>query len=86
MVYSEAIANALDANARNIDIRIYCNPLSDKDSLRFAIENEGDGFTNENLRKFSELLQNSDESHKGLGRLNMSFVKIYIRLYPIFGN
>lgn len=69
MVYSEAIANALDANARNIDVRIHCNSFSDKDSLCLEIEDDGNGFTDENLRKFSELLQNSDESHKGLGRL-----------------
>lgn len=56
MVYSEAIANALDANARNIDVRIHCNSFSDKDSLCLEIEDDGNGFTDENLRKFSELL------------------------------
>ncbi len=69
MIYSEAIANSLDADARNIDVRIYCNSYSDTDSLVLEIQDDGNGFTDENLRKFSELLQNSDELHKGLGRL-----------------
>lgn len=69
MVYSEAIANSLDADAKHIEVRIYCNSYSDMDSLVIEIQDDGNGFTDENLKKFSELLQNSDELHKGLGRL-----------------
>lgn len=69
MIYLEAVANSLDANARNIDIKIYCDSFSDVNSLKIEIKDDGDGFTDENLAKFSELLQNSDDQHKGLGRL-----------------
>ena len=69
LIYSEALANALDANARNISINIDIISYSKPDSLEITIEDDGVGFTEKNFSKFAELLKKSDNSHKGLGRL-----------------
>ena len=69
LIYSEALANALDAGARNIFISIDIYSYSNPDSLVITIEDDGVGFTEKNFSKFSELLKKSDSSHKGLGRL-----------------
>lgn len=69
MVYFEAIANSIDANAKNITINISIKSFADAGSLRISIADDGDGFNNKNYKKFGKLLQTEDEHHKGLGRL-----------------
>lgn len=66
MIYSEAIANALDAGATEIDIEIiYQNSTFSK----FTIRDNGKGFTKENYKRFSNLMDSADALHKGQGRL-----------------
>lgn len=69
MVYFEAIANSIDANATEIKIDIKIKAFLEVDTFKLEITDNGDGFTDENFRKFSILMENESESHKGLGRL-----------------
>ncbi len=69
LIYSEALANALDAGARNISISISLKSFSEPKTLELTITDDGEGFTDTNFNKFSQLLKKSDGSHKGLGRL-----------------
>lgn len=69
LIYSEALANALDAGARNISIEISLYSFAKPDTLEIIIKDDGIGFTEKNFSKFAELLKRSDSSHKGLGRL-----------------
>ncbi len=69
MIYSEAVANAFDAGAKNIEIRIETNSFVETNSLKLTIKDDGAGFTDENFDKFSSLLKTKDKHHKGLGRL-----------------
>jgi hypothetical protein len=68
-IYSEAVANALDANATEIEIRIEINSFNEPESLKLTTTDNGDGFTNESFERFSRLLNPQDAYHKGLGRL-----------------
>lgn len=66
MIYFEAIANALDAGATEINIDIkFQNSEFDK----FIITDNGNGFTDEQYRRFSNLMDAKDKTHKGQGRL-----------------
>lgn len=69
MIYFEAIANALDANANKISIDITANAYNQANSLQVVIEDNGEGFTNERYNKFCNLFDVEENSHKGLGRL-----------------
>lgn len=69
MVYFEAIANSIDAEATEISINIKIKSFAEVDTFKLEISDNGNGFTDENFRKFSILMENESESHKGLGRL-----------------
>jgi hypothetical protein len=69
MVYFEAIANALDAGATQIDIVISAQDYSQPETLAIEISDNGVGFTDERFQKFSNLFDVDDTTHKGLGRL-----------------
>lgn len=69
MVYFEAIANSIDAGAKEINIDISIKSFANSGSLNLVITDDGEGFTNKNYKKFGKLLQTEDEHHKGLGRL-----------------
>jgi hypothetical protein len=69
MVYFEAIANALDANATEIEIKISAKALNQPETLQIEISDNGEGFTDERYKKFSKLFDVDESSHKGLGRL-----------------
>lgn len=69
MVYFEAIANALDANATEIEISIFTKALNKPETLEIRISDNGEGFTDERYGKFSNLFDVDESSHKGLGRL-----------------
>ena len=69
LIYSEALANALDAGATNISININIESFKNVESLEIVIEDDGECFTERNFSKFSKLMSKDDNSHKGLGRL-----------------
>lgn len=69
MVYFEAIANALDANAREVEVKISVKALNQPETLQIEISDNGEGFTDERYSKFSKLFDVDESSHKGLGRL-----------------
>lgn len=69
MIYFEAFANALDANATDFKIDIALNSLSDLKNLVLTISDNGVGFDNLRFGKFSKLFDVEEQSHKGLGRL-----------------
>lgn len=70
-IYQEAVANALDAQARNITISFEANTLSDVKTFKLTITDDGVGFTDERFKKFSKLMNvdEDDIKHRGLGRL-----------------
>ncbi|MBR2251952.1 MAG: ATP-binding protein [Neisseriaceae bacterium] len=69
MIYSEAMANALDANATLLHIDISIQAFNKPDTLIIKIKDNGVGFSDENFQRFSHLMDTKDNSHKGLGRL-----------------
>ena len=69
MVYFEAIANALDANATEIEIKIFAKALNQPETLQIEISDNGEGFTDDRYTKFSKLFDVDESTHKGLGRL-----------------
>lgn len=84
MVFKEAIANSLDANATNINIRVFIDSFEKQETLKVDIIDNGDGFTDERYDKFCELLKVDEETHKGAGRLvylcyfdNISVISYY---------
>jgi len=69
MVYIEAIANALDANATEININMSAKALNQPATLQIEISDNGEGFTDDRYKRFSNLFDVDESSHKGLGRL-----------------
>lgn len=69
LVYYEAIANALDANATEIDISISINSFSASETLNIETTDNGSGFTDESFDRFKTLMKPKDGYHKGIGRL-----------------
>lgn len=73
MVYLEAIANSLDAEATEININISIDSYSQTESLEITIKDNGLGFTDDRYEKFCNLFDVDESSHKGLGRLVYPF-------------
>lgn len=69
LVYFEAIANALDADATYIEIVIDIQAFDNPKSLQLTIKDNGQGFTEDNFNRFKTLLKPRDQYHKGIGRL-----------------
>ncbi|MBC5606948.1 ATP-binding protein [Bacteroides difficilis] len=69
MVFIEAIANSLDADASKISICISIDELGKQETLKITVQDNGVGFTQERYGKFCKLLQVEDSTHKGVGRL-----------------
>ena len=71
MVYFEAIANALDANATEINIIISYEAKKGKsiENLSLQIKDNGVGFDDIRYDKFCKLFNVEESTHKGLGRL-----------------
>lgn len=69
LIYLESVANALDAGAKKISINIDIKAFGKPETLVITVEDDGEGFTDENYAKFSTLLMRKDAGHKGLGRL-----------------
>jgi len=68
-VLYEALANSLDAGAKNISINIEIQSFSSPGSLKISVTDDGGGFTDERFDRFTRLLNPQDAFHKGLGRL-----------------
>lgn len=68
-IYFEAVANSIDAAATKIEIRIEIESFERPDTLMVTISDNGVGFSDDNFRKFSSLLEVESLDHKGLGRL-----------------
>lgn len=69
MIYMEAFANALDANATKFNVSVELDDYSNLQNLKITIEDNGEGFTDKRYSKFSKLLDVEEKTHKGLGRL-----------------
>lgn len=69
MIYFEAFANALDADATDFCIDIRLRNSDDLNSLVLTISDNGLGFDDIRFGKFSKLFDVEEQSHKGLGRL-----------------
>lgn len=87
-IYQEAVANALDAHARNISITFEASTVSDVCSFRLIVEDDGIGFTEERFRKFSRLMNvdEQDIKHRGLGRLVYLFYFDKVLVESFFEN
>lgn len=68
-VYFEAIANSIYANSTEIELFIEIESYSKPETLKMTITDNGEGFNEENFKRFSKLLETEDSEHKGLGRL-----------------
>lgn len=69
MIYNEAFANALDAGANEIRIKISLPDPTQLQNLQLTISDNGVGFDDFRFGKFSKLFDVEEQSHKGLGRL-----------------
>lgn len=69
MVYFEAISNSLDAEATEIKIEISIQAANQPNTLEIKISDNGVGFNDYRYKKFSNLFDVEESSHKGLGRL-----------------
>ncbi|MFZ6767100.1 ATP-binding protein [Undibacterium sp. Di26W] len=69
LVYFEAIANALDAGATEIEIIVSIQAFTASETLNITIKDNGRGFTDESFERFKTLLKPKDGFHKGIGRL-----------------
>jgi len=68
-VYFEAVANALDAGATEVNIDIDVLAFDNPNTLKITVSDNGEGFTDENFARFNKLLCPRDQFHKGTGRL-----------------
>lgn len=69
MIYNEALANALDAGANEISIKISLPDKAQLQNLQLIVSDNGVGFDDIRFGKFSKLFDVEEQSHKGLGRL-----------------
>lgn len=86
MVYFEAVSNALDAEATEINIELSLEASNRPETLELKISDNGLGFDDYRFNKFSKLFDVEESSHKGLGRLVYLcyFDEIYVE--SIFSN
>ena len=84
MVFIEAIANSLDADASKISICISIDELGKQETLKITVQDNGVGFTQERYVKFCKLLQVEDSTHKGVGRLVYLYYFDTIEVSSIF--
>ena len=54
-IFREAISNAYDAGAKEIDIQVYINKNNEYDNLTIKISDDGRGMTEDQLRNFWNL-------------------------------
>lgn len=88
MIYNEALANALDADANEIRIRISLPDPTQLQNLQLVIWDNGVGFDDYRFGKFSKLFDVEEQTHKGLGRLVYLcyFERVYVESIYNEGN
>lgn len=86
MVFIEAVANSLDAQATVIDIDIEIDEQATDDILHLTIRDNGVGFTDERYERFCRLLQVDDSTHKGVGRLVYLYYFDTIEVSSFYGH
>lgn len=83
-VYSEAVANSLDAGASEVDIDIHTDGNIKPNHLEIVISDNGLGFTDERFERFRQLKEPYDPYHKGLGRLVYLHYFQYAHIESVF--
>lgn len=86
MVYYEAVSNALDAEATEINIELSLEASNRPETLEVKITDNGLGFDDCRYSKFSKLFDVEESSHKGLGRLVYLCYFDEIHVESIFSN
>ena len=86
LIYSEAVANAFDAEASEISIDIDLKAYSKPKTLKLIIRDNGVGFNDDNFDRFSNLMKVKDAQHKGLGRLVYLQYFTSVTVNSVFGN
>lgn len=74
-IYFEALANAFDAGANEINIAIESDGQIDPSHLKITITDNGCGFTDDRYDRFRRVKKPKDRFHKGMGRL------VYLRYF-----
>ena len=69
LVFFEAIANSLDAEATEIGIHISMQSFAAASTLSVKVTDNGKGFNDESFERFKTLMKPLDSYHKGIGRL-----------------
>ncbi|MGV9012818.1 MAG: ATP-binding protein [Flavobacteriales bacterium] len=69
LVYFEAIANSIDAEADDIRITVRLNEVGEWKTFSIVISDNGKGIDKEGFDRFSEVFKSKDKAHKGQGRL-----------------
>ena len=64
-IFREAISNAYDAGAKEIDIQVYINKNNEYDNLTIKISDDGKGMTEEQLRNFWNLGYSEKRNEEG---------------------
>lgn len=64
-IFREAISNAYDAGAKEIDIQVYINKNNEYDNLTIKISDDGKGMTEEQLRNFWDLGYSEKRNEEG---------------------
>jgi hypothetical protein len=78
-IYFEAIANAIDADATDISIKITSDgKIHNPNNLEIAIQDNGVGFSEERYERFKRVQEPQDSIHKGLGRI--VFLQYFARI------
>lgn len=86
MIYFEAFANALDADATEFNIDISLGDYKELSNLLVILSDNGVGFDDVRFRKFSKLLDVEEQSHKGLGRLVYLCYFDKVQIQSVFDN
>ena len=86
MIYFEALANALDADATEFNIDISLGDYKELSNLLVTLSDNGVGFDDVRFRKFSKLLDVEEQSHKGLGRLVYLCYFDKVQIQSVFDN
>jgi hypothetical protein len=83
-VYFEAVANAFDAEASEIEIKISTDGNISPEYLTIVVSDNGIGFTDTRFERFRKLTEPCDPYHKGLGRLVYLHYFRFVHIESIF--
>lgn len=78
-IYFEAVANAIDADATEVNINITSDgKIHNPNKLEIAIQDNGVGFSEDRYERFKRVQEPQDSIHKGLGRI--VFLQYFARI------